>query len=99
MRRPAEVYRDSQRAYGGTPDKLDYEGIASRRVNAKGVIVFEGRRIFLSGALAGWDVGLAPRPEGGLEVLFARLPLGILAPASGEFIPARPAAPLPGAKP
>ena len=99
MRTPAELYRDSQRAYGGTPDQLDYEGIASRRVSPKGTIKFEARRVFLSTALAGWDVGLAPRPDGNFEVLFTRLPLGILAPASGEFIPARPATPLPGMKP
>ena len=89
MRTPSEVYRDSERAYTGSPDKLCYEGIASRRVGPKGIITFEGRRVFLSSALAGWDVGLAPRPEGGLEVLFARLALGVLTPSSGEFVPAQ----------
>lgn len=95
MRTPAEVYRHSERAYGGSPDTLAYEGIVSRRVSPKGTITVETRRVFLSTALAGWDVGLEPRPGNTLGVLFARLLLGVLVPSSGEFIPARPVPPPP----
>ncbi len=66
MRFPSEVYRDSERKYEGAPEKLLYPGIESRRVKPNGMIHFEGKVYFLSTALDGWDVGLAPHGRGPL---------------------------------
>jgi transposase InsO family protein len=72
MRFPSEVYRDSERKYEGTPEKLVYPGIESRRVKANGSIDFRSKWYFLSTALAGWDVGLSPVASGCWEVRFGR---------------------------
>lgn len=87
MRVPAEVYEPSVRKWTGTPEQLTYPGMSARRVNQIGQISHEGNRVFISMALAGWDVGLRARGEGTLEVHFARLALGLLEPASAAFIP------------
>ena len=87
MRFPSEVYRDSERKYEGAPEKLLYPGIESRRVKLNGMINFEGKVYFLSTALAGWDVGLAPVEGGRWEVRFGRLVLGHLETATEAFLP------------
>lgn len=87
MRVPGEVYEPSARKWNGTPDALAYPGMSVRRVNQIGQISHKGQRVFISMALAGWDVGLRARGEGTLEVHFARLALGILEPASAAFLP------------
>ena len=93
MRFPSEVYRDSERKYEGTPEKLVYPGIESRRVKANGSIDFRGRWYFLSTALAGWDVGLAPVGSERWEVRFGRLVLGHLEEATEAFLPIVPVSP------
>lgn len=87
MRFPSEVYRDSERKYEGAPEKLLYPGIESRRVKTNGMVKFEGKMYFLSTALEGWDVGLAPVGEGRWEVRFGRLVLGHLETATEAFLP------------
>ena len=87
MRFPSEIYRDSERKYEGTPEKLLYPGIESRRVKSDGTMRFEGKVYFLSRALAGWDVGLAPVEEVRWEVRFGRLVLGHLEAATEAFLP------------
>ena len=87
MRFPSEVYRDSERKYEGTPEKLVYPGIESRRVKANGSIDFRSKWYFLSTALAGWDVGLSPVASGCWEVRFGRLVLGHLEEATEAFLP------------
>ena len=87
MRFPSEVYRDSERKYEGTPEKLLYPGIESRRVKADGMMSFEGKVYFLSRALGGWDVGLAPVEGGRWEVRFGRLVLGHLETVTEAFLP------------
>ncbi len=87
MRFPSEVYRDSERKYEGAPEKLLYPGIESRRVKPNGMINFEGKVYFLSTALEGWDVGLAPVEGGRWEVRFGRLVLGHLETATEAFLP------------
>ncbi len=88
MRVPAELYERSGRKWSGTPEGLDYGGMAARRVNKIGQICHEGARVFLSTALAGWEVGLRSRGEGNLEVYFAQLLLGMFEPESAAFTPA-----------
>jgi len=91
MQVPAELYRNSERSWSGTPEQIDYPGKAMRKVDKNGKIGHEGHRIFLSSALAGWEVGLSPRREdGNLEIYYARLLLGVLEPESAGFIPATP---------
>ena len=87
MRFPSEVYRDSERKYEGTPEKLVYPGIESRRVKANGSVDFRSKWYFLSTALAGWDVGLSPVASGCWEVRFGRLVLGHLEEATEAFLP------------
>jgi putative transposase len=87
MRFPAEVYQPSSRSWKGSPEKIEYPGACSRRVNPRGVVCFEGEHIFLSTALAGWDVGLKPRNDNSLDVYFSRLLLGRLEPQTAAFIP------------
>jgi transposase InsO family protein len=87
MRCPAELYTARSQPWPGTPQELDYEGSMTRRVQKYGSIRFEGEPIFLSQALAQWDVGLRPRADGDLDVFFARLLLGRIEPQSAAFIP------------
>lgn len=93
MRMPREVYEHSQRKWEGTPETIDYPGMAKRKVNKIGEIGYEGHRIFLSQALAGWEVGLRPCGEGVMEVYFSRLLLGNLEAETAAFIPVTKPAP------
>ena len=88
MKRPAEVYRSSERKYEGTPEDLEYPQMCSRRVSPSGVISLDGQNIFLSNALAGWSVGLKPMAPDLLEVWLGRLPLGQIDPSTSSFVPA-----------
>jgi hypothetical protein len=36
MKRPAEVYKNSDRPWSGTPDDIDYGAMATRKVNKVG---------------------------------------------------------------
>ena len=85
MKTPAEVYQKSPRPWQGTPEELAYEGLAQRRVQSTGAIRYAGHSYFLSGSLAGWNVGLKAVRAGKLEVYFASLLLGHLEPASVSF--------------
>jgi putative transposase len=86
MRRPAEVYYRSNRAYAGTPEDLLYPGMESRRVVSHGRIAWKGQRIFISTALAGWSVGLEPSGPNHWNVWFGRLLLGQLEDSSASFV-------------
>ena len=76
MRVPAELYQPSVRKWNGTPEQISYPGMATRRVKKAGAICYEDQRIFISQALAGWDLGLRYRSEEVIEVYFAQLLLG-----------------------
>jgi putative transposase len=90
MKRPCEVYKNSERAWNGTPDDIDYGNMATRKVNQVGVIRFEGESIALSTTLAGWSVGLDPQPKGMIEVWFAELLIGHIDPETSSFSAVRP---------
>lgn len=87
MRVPAEFYQPSLRKWNGTPEQISYPGMATRRVKTAGAICYEHRRIFISQALAGWNLGLRYRSEEQTEVYFAQLLLGILELPTAAFIP------------
>lgn len=86
MKTPAEVYRPSARKWQGDIDQLSYPGMATRRVANRGEIRLEGKRVFLSTALKGWNVGLKPTADGLWEVYFAKLLIGHIEPRSEVFI-------------
>src|SRR6266853_958427 len=78
MKRPAEVYRPSERKYEGTPEDLTYAKMGARRVHGRGYISIQKQRVFLSSALCGWSVGVEPVHGGQINVWFGRLLLGQL---------------------
>jgi transposase InsO family protein len=78
MKCPAQVYKPSERRYEGTPEDLEYRGMESRKVAKWGSISWGSQFVFISGALAGWSVGLEPCNEGKHNVWFGRLLLGQL---------------------
>ena len=85
MKCPAEVYENSARKYQGSPEDLSYETPETRRVNKIGQIVWKSQQVFITTALAGWSVGLAPSGPGHWEVWFGRLLLGHLQEHTGAF--------------
>lgn len=85
MKFPAELYRQSERKYEGTPEDLEYPQMCSRRVNGYGNISLDGQSIFLSNALAGWSVGLQPIAQDRFQVWFGRLLLGEIDPTTSRF--------------
>jgi transposase InsO family protein len=87
MRRPAEVYHSSPRPWEGTPEKIDYEGLITRRVQQRGAIRFEDQSYFISTALAGWHVGLKRLADDTCEVYFAKLLVGHLELTTASFLP------------
>ena len=90
MKTPAEIYQKSQRHYEGTPEDIDYGGIATRRVSGgTGQIMYDWVKIFITTAVGGWSVGLKPQEDGMIEVWFSRLLLGHIDPAGSSFLAAR----------
>ena len=65
QRTPLSVYQVSARAYPKKVPKVEYEtGIITRRVYPHGDILWRGKRLFLSEALAGEDVGFEALNDG-----------------------------------
>lgn len=85
MKCPAEVYGSSSRKYQGSPEDLSYETPETRRVNKVGMIRWRKEPVFITTALAGWSVGLAPSGPERWEVWFGRLLLGHLEEQTGAF--------------
>src|SRR5580692_11080884 len=86
MRCPAELYRDSARRYNGAEVELSYPGMATRLVDKNGKLSWKDQRVFLTGSLAGWEVGLQRTEKGQLEIWFGRLLLGHLDPQEVDFL-------------
>jgi hypothetical protein len=86
MRCPAELYGDSTRRYSGAEVQLSYPGMATRLVDKNGKFSWKQQKVFLSGSLAGWEVGLQGTEKGQLEVWFGRLLLGHLNPLDTSFL-------------
>lgn len=87
MKRPAEVYHTSPRPWEGAPERIDYEGLITRRVQKRGTIRFEDQCYFISTALAGWHVALKRLPDDICEVYFAKLLVGHLELPTASFLP------------
>ena len=91
MKCPAQLYKPSERRYEGTPEDLEYQGMESRKVAKWGSISWRSGWVFISGALAGWSVGLEPCAEGKHNVWFGRLLLGQLEEQTQSFERVEPA--------
>lgn len=91
MQTPAEVYKKSERKWKGTPDELEYKGMAKRRVHERGTIHYGSTQYFISSALAGWDIGLKASAAGKTDVYFGRLLLGQIEEQSASFAATKPA--------
>jgi transposase InsO family protein len=85
MKCPAQVYERSPRKYEGGPEDLAYDLPERRRVNQLGEISWNQQRVFISSALAGWSLGLAPAGTGSWQVWFGQLLLGHLEEQTGAF--------------
>jgi len=91
MKVPAEMYRPSERAYTGTPEDIDYGGMATRKVKRRtGQIKYRQEGIQISTAVGGWSVGLRELADGPVEVWFSNLLLGHIDWATVRFQAARP---------
>jgi len=86
MRCPAELYRDSSRRYRAAEVQLSYPGMATRLVDKNGKLSWKKQKVFLTGSLAGWQVGLQRTEKGQLEIWFGRLLLGHLDPQEVDFL-------------
>ena len=74
---PAELYRKSNRAYPVQPCLIDYgTGFQTRKVDPNGTLKGYGHRVFISTALAGWEVGLRLSGPERLDVWFNYLFVG-----------------------
>jgi hypothetical protein len=88
MRMPSEVYVKSARRYDGSPVELTYpRDHVTRRVSGNGQIRVGSRRIKISAALAGWNVGLKPIGRQCFAVWFGGLCLGQLDLETESFQP------------
>ena len=76
MRPPAELYKNSDRPYDGTPEDIDYGTMRHLKISPQGTITWRRQWVFISSALAGWPVGLEPCAAGKHNVWFGRLLLG-----------------------
>jgi transposase InsO family protein len=88
MRRPAEVYQPSTRAYPAALPELNYPGHDDAlRVNEKGNLYLSRRGlVYLSAALAGYQVGIREEDDGRLLVSFLDIDLGHIA-LDRAFVP------------
>jgi putative transposase len=76
---PAEVYRRSTRRLLLEPELIEYgPGFFVRKVDPNGSIKWTGQRIYVSSAVAGWEVGLRLVSADRLEVWFNYLHLGAI---------------------
>jgi len=79
QRTPLSVYQVSARAYPKKVPQVEYEtGIITRRVYPHGDIRWQGKRLFLSEALAGEDVGFEALNDGLWLVRFGAMRLAKL---------------------
>ena len=83
---PGQIYRKSPRAMPAEI-VLDYGvGFSPRKISKVGVLTYGRHKIFISGALAGWQVGLRACDHDRLELWFAHLLLGHIELSSESFL-------------
>ena len=89
MRTPDEVYHSSERKYSGDFDTLEYPpGYLPRKVFKSGEITLDNKRVTISSALMGWQVGLRLQEQPDMyDVFLAEFLLGTLDMTSCCFTP------------
>lgn len=91
MRVPSDMYHQSPRPFDPAPAELEYPAeYLVRKVTSQGGVKVANRRVNVSSALGGWEVGLEPFRDDRYAVWFCRLCLGELDLASEKFHAARP---------
>ncbi|HPJ71153.1 MAG TPA: integrase core domain-containing protein [bacterium] len=86
MRVPADVYKRSPRRYREV-SRIEYpRGYVTRTVKPCGAICVNGRQIFISTALRGWNVGLKGETGNRMEVWFDYLRMGEIDLEAEAFI-------------
>lgn len=87
MRTPAELYKLSTKRYEGTPTEIIYgPGMIVRRVRCSGTIKLNGREMFISESLIGFDLGLRPIDNDRFELWFAHVQLGTIDLTTETFV-------------
>jgi putative transposase len=87
MKRPADVYSRSPKAYPGQAPEQDYKGMETRRVTIGGRIKYGSVYYRISTALSGMQLGLKAVGTDRLEVYYARLLLGHMEMSTESFQP------------
>lgn len=85
MQVPASQYRKSKRIYQGGKIPQYPRDVVVRKVSMSGRIWLAGGSAFISRSLAGHNVALRARAEGGFELWFHSTDLGVV--AADDFIP------------
>jgi transposase InsO family protein len=79
MKTPAAIYRPSARSMPAKVPRPEYDEDAVRKVSPCGIVCFDKRAFFVSGALAGEHVGLRPyRIDGVWVIRFAFMDLALI---------------------
>lgn len=77
MQTPSEVYTKSRRRFIGENFQIEYpQTFEVRKVDFTGCFKRRNTKLFLSTALAGWDIGLESREDGSIKIWLAELCLG-----------------------
>jgi len=87
MKTPAKFYTKSRKKYKPS-DEIKYpEGILSRQVNTRGYINYRGRRVFVSNAFNGFNIGIDECSKHESKVLFANNIVGNIDKNNFVFTP------------
>lgn len=74
---PADVYKKSKRKYHGTVYDIEYPyGFSSRRINNRGVLMYQSKRIFVSNAFCGFSLGIKKEDAEHAGVWINSFPIG-----------------------
>jgi len=76
MKTPADLYKRSPRRYRGVRPTTYPAGLAVRLVSRLGCVRYEGKSVFVSESVGGFEVGLRTTQTGMLSVRFYDLDLG-----------------------
>jgi hypothetical protein len=76
MKKPAQVYTNSPRKYKKYDQFVYPNEFISRQVNDRGYTIYKGRRIFISNAFNGFNLGLDVKQKDKIKVWFANNFLG-----------------------
>jgi putative transposase len=85
MKVPADVYRRSSRHYRGPLRPCYPDPSQLRRVNSTGCLRLDGQALFVSSAVAGYDVAVHRLDDTTVRVLFYHLELARLVSTSGSW--------------